>query len=145
MPRHRSSTPDWHPPTLQRKTDDHKACFADIFGMTVGNFPNGKFAILADDCFENHLLAYEADCRHRDTLEYVGCRHYFVDHMLGVAITTPDEAYFVTYFHEDFDLPHGVRPPRGASTGQRELEYRKQLELDQRTTKMRAVKFLPKR
>jgi hypothetical protein len=145
MPRKRSRTPRWHPPTLQKKRADHQACFADIFGVPLAAFPPGKFELLSEECYETHWLAYQADCRHNDTREYVGPRHYFVDHMLGVAVTTCDESYFVTYFHEDFDQAHGVRPARGASAGQRELEYRKQLDLDQKTTKLQAMKLLRNR
>jgi hypothetical protein len=141
----RCTTPSWNPHTLRKKRDDHAACFADILGMPLARFPPGKFEILADDCYAKHWLAYEADCRDKDTREYVGPRHYFVDQMLGLAVTTNDETRFVTYFHEDFDLSHGVRPPRNASAGQRELEYRAQLEVDKKSTKIRYVKILPSR
>jgi len=143
MPHARSATPNWNQTTLRKKRRDHEACFADIFATPLGRFPAGKFQILADECYENHWLAYEADCRDKDSREYVGLRHYFVDHMLGLAVTTCDEAHFITYFHEDFDLRHGVRPPRNASVGQKQLEYRKQIELDLQSTKMRALKILP--
>ena len=145
MPHARSTTPVWHRPTLRKKRNDHAACFADILGKPEHEITEGKFEILAEECHEKHWLRYEADCRDKDTREYVGVRHYCVDEMLGLAVTTPDEARFVTYFHEDFDLPHGVRPPRNASFGQRQLEYRLQLERDQRSTKMRDLKILPNR
>ena len=139
MPHSRTTTPNWHPPTLQIKRTKHQACFADIVGAP---FRPGKFEILADDCFNEPWLAYEADCRDSQTLEYVGARRYFVDHLLGVAVTTKDETHFITYFHEHFDLPHGVRPPRNASVGQREFEYRKQLDLDIKSKKLRSLKTL---
>ena len=145
MPHRRTKTPIWHPPTLRKKRSDHQACFEEILGIPGAHFPPGKFEILAGDCYETHWLAYEADCRHSQTREYQGLRHYFVDEMLGLAITTADETDFITYFHEDFDLPHGVRPPRNASAGQRELEYRKQLDLDVKSTKMRSLKPLAER
>jgi hypothetical protein len=144
MPHKRSTTPSWHPSTLRKKRADHQACFADILGFPLAAFPPGKFPLLADECYETHWFAYEADYRDKDDRQYVGLRHYFVDHMLGLAVTTCDEAHFITYFHEDFDLPHGVRPSPNASAGQRELEYRMQLEHDKNSTKLRHFKVLAK-
>jgi hypothetical protein len=145
MPHSRTTTPSWHPSTLRTKRAKHQACFADILGIHSAHFPPGKFEILAGECYETPWLAYEADCRDSQTREFVGARRYFVDPMLGVAVTTKNEAHFITYFHEDFDLPHGVRPPRNSSSGQRELEYRRQLDLDVKSTKMRSLKPLAER
>ena len=141
----RATTPQWNSTTLRKKRAAHAACFADILGTPLAHFPDGKFELLADACYEHYWLAYEADCRDKTTSEYVGMRHYFVDDMLGLAITTPDEAHFITYFHEHFDQQHGVRPPRNASAGQRILEYKAQITRDQKSTIMRSYKPLPPR
>jgi len=145
VPHSRTTTPSWHRPTLQKKRVAHQACFADLLGIPLAHFPPGKFEVLADACYEEHWLAYEADCRDKETREFVGLRRYFVDHMLGLAVTTHDESRFVTYFHEDLDLPHGKRPEPNASVGQRKLEYLSQLDRDQKTTKLRSVKILTER
>ena len=145
MPHSRTTTPSWHPSTLRTKRAKHQACFADILGIPVDHFPRGKFEILAGECYETPWLAYEADCHDSQSAEYVGTRRYFVDHMLGLAVTTKAETHFITYFHEDFNLPHGVRPSRNASAGQRELEYRKQLDIDLKSKKLRSLKPLAER
>jgi hypothetical protein len=143
MPHARSTTPKWHPANLHEHHTKHAACFTDIKHLPAGAVSVGRYEIYADECYEHHWLRYEADCLHDKKPVYVGLRHYFVNDDLAVAITSLDEANYVTFFHEHFDHAHGVHPPRGASVGQRRLEYSKQLERDQESKKMRSFRILP--
>lgn len=143
MPHTRLTTPKWDRANLQRHHAKHASCFADIKGLRLEQVTEGRFEIYSDECCENSWLRYEADCRHDTTREYVGLRHYFVNDDLAVAITTRDEGYYISFFHEHFDRDHGVRPARKASVGQRQLEYQKQMAIDVETTKTRSLKLLP--
>lgn len=145
MPHARSTTPKWHAANLHEHHRKHAACFADIKNLAVGAVSAGRYEIYSDECYEHHWLRYEADCLHDKKPVYVGLRQYFVNDDLAVAITSIDEANYVTFFHEHFDHAHGIHPPKGASVGQRHLEYRKQLDRDVETKKIRSLRLLPNR
>ncbi len=142
MPHASSKMPMWSRTNLTRHRVKHASCFADIHNVPLSAITDGKFEILSNDCFEKPMLSYAGDYRDSQSREYVGPRHYFVDCELGVAATTSDERYFVTFYHEHFDRPHGVRPLRSASEGQRQLEYEQAIERDIDSRKLRSFRRL---
>jgi hypothetical protein len=142
MPHARSKMPRWRRVNLTTHRVKHARCFADIHNVPLATISDGKFEIYSNECFEEPMLSYAGDYKDAQTREYVGVRHYFVDCNLGVAATTSDERYFITFYHEHFDRPHGHRPKRSATEGQRKLEYEQAIEQDIATRKLREFKRL---
>ena len=142
MPHARSKMPMWRRQNLTLHRKKHASCFADIHQVPLATISDGKFEIYSNDCFEKPMLSYAGDYKDAQAREYVGVRHYFVDCKLCVAATTRDEGYFVTFYHEHFDRPHGERPERSATEGQRKLEYEQAIERDIDSRKLRYFKRL---
>ena len=142
MPHVRSTAPAWAPANCTRHRRKHAPCFSDIYNVPLPTISDGKFELYSIACYEQPWLSYAGDYKDAHTREYVGLRHYFVDDTLAVAVTTSDERRFVTFYHEHFDLPHGVRPPRHASTGQRQLEYKQAVDRDIASRKLQSYKSL---
>lgn len=125
MPHARSKMPMWRRQNLTLHRKKHASCFADIHQVPLATISDGKFEIYSNDCFEKPMLSYAGDYKDAQAREYVGVRHYFV-----------------TFYHEHFDRPHGERPERSATEGQRKLEYEQAIERDIDSRKLRYFKRL---
>ena len=137
--------PRWQPKNLEGHRDKHKSCFADIYGLSEHEISLGKYEALSLQCIKSCWLQFLA--KHWNSAErvYKETRCYFVDDNLTMAVTTEDQEFFFTFYHEHFDAKHGKKPPKSMSAGEVEIYYRDHLDKQQKGKIYKDLKLVEKR
>lgn len=124
--------PTWNPTNLRRHHRERlrkdPGCLEELLGISGSAITEAQFEAVSHQVVRDCWAEFEAQKRNARNGGYYDAAVYSVDENLITAITDKRRARFITCFHEHFDKPHGVEPPRGVSAGQRRLLYQQRLD-----------------